>query len=290
MLNTVYFLSDNYDHFKLNERCNSFNNFNLSFLTDCYNEQKLKEDYNFFSKNITQKFSLSFKVDQPLSLIFERAILAFFFIPAYGHTQKIINIICEDDLLFQTVTSTLKLAAKKQGIKDLRINLLAPSLKVYNNDLNSTPATNLLFKENNTFLETYQRAIDNFQFNQNIFCMLNGEVSPSLLTISLEKIEKNFQESNVDLYQTLLVKQNLLVENILLKKKILLLYNELDNYKEHNKILRSTHGAVELQQYYDKEYELLPRWFKHCGQLLKVLMGKRTLRSLFNNDVKKYKD
>jgi len=53
---------------------------------------------------------------------------------------------------------------------------------------------------------------------------------------------------------------------------------------------------VQQKEYYDiidwyhKEYESLPGWYKRCGHLLKVITGKRTFRSLFRNDVKKYKD
>ena len=42
--------------------------------------------------------------------------------------------------------------------------------------------------------------------------------------------------------------------------------------------------------FYYYEYEILPLWYKRFGHIIKVLMGKRTFRSLFNDDVKKYKD
>jgi len=47
--------------------------------------------------------------------------------------------------------------------------------------------------------------------------------------------------------------------------------------------------ANNLKWYYN-EYEILPRWYKQFGHILKVIMGKRSFRSLFNDDVKKYKD
>ena len=46
----------------------------------------------------------------------------------------------------------------------------------------------------------------------------------------------------------------------------------------------------ELQAYYDKEYEVLPVWYKRFGHILKVISGKRTFKSLFRDDVKKYKE
>jgi len=43
-------------------------------------------------------------------------------------------------------------------------------------------------------------------------------------------------------------------------------------------------------EWYHYEYEILPLWYKRFGHIIKVIMGKRTFRSLFNDNVKKYKD
>ena len=290
MLNTVYFLSDNYDHFKNNGGHDEAHNFNLSFLTDCYSQQKLRDDYLFFSSNSTRKFSLTFKIDRPLPNFCESLITAFFFIPAYGNLEKTVNIICDDSLLFNEVNAALITAAKKQGIQNLKVNLLNPLWELESNILSPITITHLLFSDTNNFLEKYKVAVNNLEFKQKNLYLLQFQQSPLSIISALRDIEENFRKNHADLYKIIKAEQKLLIENILLKKKILLLYNELNNYKEHNKILRSTHGAKELQRYYDKEYELLPRWFKQSGHLLKVLLGKRTLRSLFNNNVKKYKD
>lgn len=45
-----------------------------------------------------------------------------------------------------------------------------------------------------------------------------------------------------------------------------------------------------LFKWYHNEYEILPMWYKKIGQLIKVIMGKRTFKSLFSDDVKKYKN
>jgi len=45
-----------------------------------------------------------------------------------------------------------------------------------------------------------------------------------------------------------------------------------------------------LSDFYHNEYEILPLWYKRFGHLIKVLMGKRSFRSLFDDKVKKYKD
>ena len=46
----------------------------------------------------------------------------------------------------------------------------------------------------------------------------------------------------------------------------------------------------EVINWYNHEYEILPLWYKQFGHIIKVLMGKRSFRSLFSDNVKKYKD
>ena len=43
-------------------------------------------------------------------------------------------------------------------------------------------------------------------------------------------------------------------------------------------------------EWYHHEYEMLPTWYKRLGHIIKVLMGRRTFRSLFSDKAKKYKD
>ena len=45
-----------------------------------------------------------------------------------------------------------------------------------------------------------------------------------------------------------------------------------------------------LMKYYKLEYEILPLWYKRFGHILKVITGKRTFKSLFNDSAEKYKE
>ena len=47
--------------------------------------------------------------------------------------------------------------------------------------------------------------------------------------------------------------------------------------------------VTEISDFYNNEYEVLPMWYKRFGHILKVLTGKRSFKSLFNDNVKKYK-
>jgi len=42
---------------------------------------------------------------------------------------------------------------------------------------------------------------------------------------------------------------------------------------------------TETKNWYYKEYEVLPLWFKRLGHIVKVFQGKRKFRSLFSNNV-----
>lgn len=55
--------------------------------------------------------------------------------------------------------------------------------------------------------------------------------------------------------------------------------------------LSSQHDEVNyILRWYRNEYEILPLWWKRAGQALKVLLGKRSFRSLYDKTAKKYKD
>ena len=45
----------------------------------------------------------------------------------------------------------------------------------------------------------------------------------------------------------------------------------------------------EVVNFYKYEYEILPTWFKRFGHVVKVLMGKRSFKSLYDDNAKKYK-
>jgi hypothetical protein len=52
-------------------------------------------------------------------------------------------------------------------------------------------------------------------------------------------------------------------------------------------LMAQQNRADETLNWYKKEYEVLPMWYKRFGQLIRVIMGKRTVKSLFK---KKYFD
>jgi hypothetical protein len=82
-----------------------------------------------------------------------------------------------------------------------------------------------------------------------------------------------------------------------LKQAILIMGEELKNTKTdlinqkiYLRFYKDKDEALRINEYYQKEYEILPLWYKRIGHIIKVLLGKRNFYSLFNSNIKKYKD
>ncbi len=77
-----------------------------------------------------------------------------------------------------------------------------------------------------------------------------------------------------------------------LNMKNSLLQERLQNAEKTIDIIRTKYKSDydSLFAWYHNEYEILPLWYKRFGHILKVLMGKRTFRSLFYDNVKKYRN
>jgi hypothetical protein len=95
------------------------------------------------------------------------------------------------------------------------------------------------------------------------------------------------------------VLKDALEEYMLLKKKCMgqevenaVLEERLRNAQTTIEVIRSKYkdDYEQLITWYHNEYEILPLWFKRLGHIVKVLMGKRSFKSLFYDHVKKYKD
>ncbi len=88
-----------------------------------------------------------------------------------------------------------------------------------------------------------------------------------------------------DISQYYITKDEFELETELWKKRTML-------YKD----FLSLSKKIQEKEYYDvlnwyrDEYEILPLWYKRIGHIIKAIMGKRSFKSLFRNDVKKYKD
>lgn len=111
---------------------------------------------------------------------------------------------------------------------------------------------------------------------------------PAMAHVLNEMREKETELYNTDHYK---------FANALYQKQ-----KQIDRYKKEldlkNSVEKSTQLYLDMQkkqtadnvEWYHHEYEILPTWYKRFGHVIKVLMGKRTFRSLFNDKEKRYND
>ncbi|MDN3654410.1 hypothetical protein QWZ08_02160 [Ferruginibacter paludis] len=110
------------------------------------------------------------------------------------------------------------------------------------------------------------------------------------LTNALSDTETNLFKENPDLFNHLNQFCQLKNALVYLNENIQVAKEDLANQKAYLKIFKDQDESLNINEFYRNEYEILPLWYKQLGHLIKVMMGKRTWRSLFNNNVKKYKN
>lgn len=107
----------------------------------------------------------------------------------------------------------------------------------------------------------------------------------------INQIEEKFKKNNP-------LKSLLLEESTRFRKEvekyeinIYLLKKDLESKQAYIASLNIPESTMKkVANFYYYEYEILPKWYKQFGHIIKVITGKRTFRSLFSDKVKKYKD
>lgn len=153
--------------------------------------------------------------------------------------------------------------------------------------------TACVFAESGNELYTkYYALLKNHCYSSN-YLLLKENLSVNELEARISILEKAEQQFSKDFTsQYMIMKENDQVKkaNLELKEKLRLSLLDLENQKTYLEIMKEEDEAIKINDFYYNEYEILPGWYKKAGHLLKVMMGKRTFRSLFDNNVKKYKD
>ncbi|HET6224763.1 MAG TPA: hypothetical protein VFF27_00695 [Bacteroidia bacterium] len=121
------------------------------------------------------------------------------------------------------------------------------------------------------------------------FIILNDSIALSGIN-TLSEVENTFRKDLPDHYYQLNEYKQLIEEVKQLRGRMLLMEKDLRNQKQYLEIYKSLDESTKIIEFYRNEYEILPSWYKKLGHILKVLTGKRSFRSLFDNNVKKYKN
>lgn len=113
--------------------------------------------------------------------------------------------------------------------------------------------------------------------------------SPNEIETSISKFfeaENEFKENEPKLFEIFLKIYEQENELIKLKLELVETKEDLDNQKIYLEFFKNKDEAKKINDFYYHEYEVLPLWYKQLGHIIKVILGKRTLKSLWDNNSK----
>ena len=240
--------------------------------------QKLPE--NSFSLLLSEKDISPEKINAS----YIETIIGIFFQPCYYlYNYQPVFFLMNGNSISLNFCNTLQEKCKKQGLQisivEVKNNLIDDTTNQFAYQLTTADINyNLILKK---WLSLY---VENK--NPGEIHLLVSEKQPGQIQI-LNKINRSaFKE--IEEYKTahLFYEKQKLIDEYkheldlkMLSEKDTQLYLKIQKEQVQNNV-----------EWYHHEYEILPGWYKRLGHIIKVLMGKRTFRSLFNDEVKKYKD
>lgn len=275
MLRPVYYIIDAE---ALNEWRASATNGSIILRIDILDQKALQTLYQQL-QNVQAgfTFSLCLAVTEAFNKDSINNIIAFFFFPQYqqfGH-EPVILVENRTQKGFETFSAALVEGAAQQGF--IRIHLIEK-----NPDLIYTA------EDKERLADDYRQALQNGT-EKSFYLAVSDSSEMEAISTLLKEVESAFATDNEAVY-------NMQKENKALKEKVdelqyqlAVAEKEISHMSSHMAVLNSTSQAVSLQNYYNNEYEVLPRWYKQLGHVLKVISGKRTLHSLFDKKAKKYR-
>jgi hypothetical protein len=136
----------------------------------------------------------------------------------------------------------------------------------------------------------YQLLQKSFYVGYYIGIVNNSEKSTSDILNGKLTVEEKFKNDFPNQYAIAEKYVRLENEMPLIEEKLKLVTEELKNQQLYLALLRAEDEANKINNFYYNEYEILPLWYKQFGHIIKMLLGKRTFKSLYNPNVKKYKN
>lgn len=253
----------------------------LVLAIDPASKNELSSCFQVVEQYITNPFCLSLTLQATLTPEQATALMAFFFFPNYYKPALIPQI-------FVTGNNEGIVAA---GIESLQQSAAAQAFSAIRVMPASTPANSYTAGDTSAIKEAYKtRLLSPVMTTEAIFIKIAREEEIAAVEQLLMTEETLFEQEHASLFT--LKKQNRQLQQQL--QQLGTLYQaaqqEISNQVSHNQILRSSSQATALQNYYNDEYEVLPLWYKRLGHIVKVLMGKRSFKSLYSDSSKKYRD
>ena len=252
---------------------------------DYSDEASLLSAYQQISKLPKQQsFCLFTRTSNELSQKQADDIIAFFFFPNYYTASQKPYLLADNKNKAQSspFVQLLSQRARAQGYDEIETMFLNTNTEPFNTICKATDAAAII-----QVVKSFLHTSDTFAN----MLIIEADRAEDIVKAQrvLEQEEQLFKEQNPRLYDFMLKNKEINASLERLQHTIKAAHQELESQAAHMKILRSSSQATHLQHYYNNEYEVLPSWYKRFGHVLKVVTGKRSFRSLFNDNVKKYK-
>ncbi len=280
--------------------------FFYSFLLDIEFPEVVDSTFSFiFSKNYNGPFSITIPVSKN-AFVKEAWLNKLFLILSHSeykkYNNKLIigffsenNSIYSEHVFFQQLG--LELAKQNFDVLFLNFNYL---------DINNTTSLFFYFSDleltDEVFYEWYSNKLNNSASLLNLFYRYSDIESAEKIIRQREITERKMMNETPGLCS--LIQKNIIfskreeqlssiIEN--LRAEVSSKNDYLDFLLSKNTDELFNNGidlipSMKIKKFYYQEYEILPLWYKRFGHILKVIMGKRTFRSLFKDNIKKYKD
>ncbi|AEW01798.1 hypothetical protein A4D02_07285 [Niastella koreensis] len=253
----------------------------LVLAIDPANKNELSSCFQAAEQYINNPFCLLLTLQAALTPEQATALMAFFFFPNYLKPAVIPQI-------FVTGNNEGIVAA---GIESLQQSAAAQAFST----IGVMPASNLEnsyeARDTSVIKEAYKtRLLSPVMTTEAVYIRIAREEEIAGVQQLLTTEETLFEQQHAVLFT--LKKQNRQLQQQVLQLGFLYqaAQQEISNQVSHNQILRSSSQATALQNYYNNEYEVLPLWYKRMGHIIKVLMGKRSFKSLYSDSSKKYRN
>jgi hypothetical protein len=233
---------------------------------------------------IQQSFCLFIRPINELSKRQADDIIAFFFFPNYYKAGQKPLLLSENNGALQDSSfgEMILQQAKAHGYHQQELKFI---------NTNTNPADTICKASDGVAIIQITRRLlqDSSSFTEMLYIKADRVEDILNAQSILDQEEQVFKEQNPRLYGFMVKNKELTASVEHLEQMVEAAGQELLSQAAHMKVLRSSSQATHLQHYYNNEYEVLPSWYKQFGHVLKVVLGKRSFRSLFNDNVKKYK-
>lgn len=244
----------------------------LSFITSCFDGDPIVP-FSIGIKNLSSEFA------QNLNDI--AVLLAH---PLCIRAEGCVEVSYVDNVSDLVGTDVLHCFLQGQGYSKIRINRISGhSAEADFTAMHLSGNTERIIRSEQEFIVYYHQYLSTaYNYDDRFFIRHKGQVSREAKINWMQSVERSFIKANPYL-------ATLVQETYKSKQKCNSLEevaeSRLNELQTVNKLFAISSEANEVEhilQFYHREYESLPLWYKRFGHVIKVLTGKRDWRSVFN--------